>query len=366
MSAEDDVRFLAKLVHRAHIDRSQAEPLLARLKAGEALDQLLVDEVGWDLDQVARMRRTDAGERPEIPGHEILESLGVGGTASVFRAKVKASGKVIAMKVLDPALTSNPVEVKAFIEEARLLERLDHPGLVKGMGPAKAGGTILSRMEVVEGRTLLEYLDEGHLFEEDAALRIVLEVAEVLSYMASQGYVHRDVKPGNIMLSNDGRVKVIDLGFCAQENTCDEEGKARGTVQYLSPEQAEGGAQADLRSDIYALGVTLYQLSIGSLPFEGECDEDVLRAHVMEALSSPELKGRGHSPYLHYFIEKMMSKDADLRYQSWDELVTDVGEQVRGRDSLDFKRGLGSGDKAVASGTRTRRSRTTGRRGRRR
>lgn len=339
MSAQQDVKFLAKLVHRGHLSREEAEPLLPQLKNGGALDDLLLDLAGWDEERVDKMRRTSAGEEPEIPGHEILGPLGIGGTAEVYRARAKGSGKIMALKILTVPYAKNPVEVKAFIDEARLLERLDHPGLVKGFGPAKADGTYLSRMEVVDGRTLQEYLDDGHLFDEDAALRAVLEVAEVLRYMATEGLVHRDIKPGNIMLSTSGRVKLIDLGFCAEGGSRDAEGCARGTVQYLSPEQAEGGAEADIRSDIYALGVTLYQLTIGLLPFEGECDEDVLRKQVMERLSSPELKGRGHSPHLHYFIEKMMSKDAELRYQDWDELVTDVGEQVEGRASLDFKAG---------------------------
>lgn len=334
----EEVRYLAKLVHREHLDRAQAEPLLAALKEGADLDDLLATDVGWDEETIARMRRTDAGERPEIPGHEIQGRLGVGGTADVFRAREIKTGRTVALKILQQSYASNPSEVKAFVEEARLLERLDHPGLVKGYGPAKANGTLLSRMEVVDGRTLQEYLDDGHLFDEDAAFRIILEVAEVLRYMAGEGLVHRDVKPGNIMLSDSGRVKVIDLGFCATADSCDGEGVARGTVQYLSPEQAEGGAQADPRSDIYALGVTLYQLAIGSLPFDGDEDEDVLRKHVMERLSSPELKGRGSSPYLHFFIEKMMSKDAELRYQSWEELEADVREQVEGRDSLDYMR----------------------------
>ena len=366
MPADDDVRFLAKLVHRSHLSREEAEPLLPRLKAGEDLDEVLASLDGWDLERVDKMRRTDAGESPEIPGHEILAPLGVGGTAEVFRAKEKKSGKLVALKILSAAYARNPLEVKAFVDEARLLERFDHPGLVKGFGPAKADGTYLSRMEVVEGQTLQEHLDGGHMFDEDAALRIVLEAGEVLAYMAEEGFVHRDVKPGNIMLSTSGRVKLIDLGFCATQDTTDAAGAARGTVQYLSPEQAEGGAQADPRSDIYALGVTLYQLTIGSLPFEADCDEDVLRAHVLERLSSPELKSRGHSPHLHYFIEKMMSKDAELRYQSWTELLKDVREQVEGRASLDYKadssssRGRGRG--AKRSGSRAGSSSGRGRR----
>jgi serine/threonine-protein kinase len=337
MSSQDDVRFLAKLVHRGHLSREEAEPLMPRLKGGETLDVALLTLGGWDDERVAKMRRTDAGERPEIPGHEVLDILGVGGTADVFRAREKRSGKLIALKVLNARYAADKAEVKAFVDEARLLKRLDHPGLVKGFGPAKGDGMLLSRMEIVEGKTLLEYLDDGHLFDDEVAFRIVLEAAEVLGYMASEDLVHRDVKPGNIMLSDTGRVKLIDLGFCAAKDAQDAEGSARGTVQYLSPEQAEGGACADIRSDIYSLGVTLYQLTIGKLPFESDGDEEILRQHVMEKLSSPELKGRGHSPHLHYFIEKMMSKDAELRYQSWDELINDVREQVEGLASLDYK-----------------------------
>ncbi|MBL6755725.1 MAG: serine/threonine protein kinase [Planctomycetes bacterium] len=357
MSSEDDFRFLVKLVHHGHLEREQAEPLLARLKDGVALPELLLSLPGWDEERVDRMIRTDAGERPEVTGHEVLASLGVGGTARVFRAREKKTGRQVALKILESSYASNPVEVKAFVDEARLLQRLDHPGLVKGFGPAKSQDQLLSRMEVVEGRTLLEYLDDGHLFQEDSAFKIVLEVAEVLAYMATEGLVHRDVKPGNIMLTDSGRVKLIDLGFCAAQDAKDGEGTARGTAQYLSPEQAEGGASADIRSDIYALGVTLYQLTIGKLPFDGDENEAVLRQHVMEKLSSPELKGRGHSPYLHYFIEKMMSKEADLRYQDWPELVTDIEEQVQGAESLDFKASAsdGRGRRRVKSTGRSKR-----------
>jgi serine/threonine-protein kinase len=168
-------------------------------------------------------------------------------------------------------------------------------------------------------------------------------VAEVLAYLDSEGLVHRDVKPGNIMLGNNGRVKLIDLGFCVAEHTVDAEDSARGTVQYLSPEQAEGGACADVRSDIYSLGVTLFQLLVGRLPFEGGCNEDTLRMHVMERMSSPELKSRGLSPHVHYFIEKMMSKEAELRYQDFDELIEDIRGQIEGRASLDFRSDAGAG-----------------------
>jgi serine/threonine-protein kinase len=316
---------------------------LPRLRAGEKLDQLLVDVLAWEPKHVARLRRTRAGEEPEIPGYEILGRVGVGGTADVFRAREKRTGRILALKVLNPRSTREPATLKAFVTEARLLQQLEHPGLVKSHGIAKSGDTYFTRFEMIEGRTLLEHLEDGHTFDESVALRVILEVAEVLSYMAGQDLVHRDIKPGNIMLTQNGSVKLIDLGFCAATNAVNPSDSAVGTVQYLSPEQAEGGACADLRSDVYSLGVTLFQLTVGRLPFEGEGDEDTLRKAVMESLSSPELKGRGLSPHLHYFIEKMMAKEADVRYQSWEELLTDIRGQLEGRESLDYTKGARRG-----------------------
>ena len=338
MPPKDDFNFLALLVHRGYLEKFQAEALIPALQSGIGLDELLHKRMDWSEAKIAKLRRTRAGEDPEIPGYEIHGRLGVGGTADVFRARERKTGRNMALKVLNPNCTRNPASLKAFVSEARLLERLRHPGLVEGYGVAKTGETYFCRLELIDGKTLLEYLDEARAFEELVALRIVLEAAEVLRYMAEEGFVHRDVKPGNIMLDTSGRVKLIDLGFCETQDKPSAVDTAVGTVEYLSPEQAQGGACADLRSDIYSLGVTLFHLVIGHLPFEGSDDREVLRKQVMESLSSKELKGRKLSPHLQYFIEKMMAKDADVRYQSWDELIGDIEEQLKGRDELDYGR----------------------------
>jgi serine/threonine-protein kinase len=182
-------------------------------------------------------------------------------------------------------------------------------------------------------------LDAGQPFSEDAALRAILAAAEVLAYLAGQNVIHRDVKPGNLMLDHGGSIKLIDLGFAGRPDEEATRGDTTvGTAAYLSPEQARGGAAADLRSDVYSLGVTLFHLVVGRLPFESSDDAEVVRMQVMQSLSSPELKSRGLSPHLHYFVEKMMSKEAELRYQSWDELLSDIRSQIEGREKLDFER----------------------------
>ncbi len=338
----DDVRFLAMLVHRGHLDRTQAEALVPALRSGGALDDLLA-EAGWSGEKIARLRRTQAGLMPEIPGYEILEHAGSGGTSDVFRARDKRKNLIVALKVLKPQCAAVDSVRLAFVAEARLLERLDHPNLVMGLGVAKSGATYFTRMEFVEGRTLLELLDEGRRFEEHEALSIVLAVAEVLQYLEREHVVHRDVKPGNIMLANDGAVKLIDLGFAAErgaQRAASATDSTVGTVAYLSPEQARGAALADTRSDIYSLGVSLFHVVVGRLPFESSDDEELMRMQVMEHLSSPELKSRGMSPHLHYFIEKMMAKEAGHRYQTMAQLIDDVRAQVEGRASLDFEADL--------------------------
>jgi serine/threonine-protein kinase len=336
MSHQDDSRFLALLVHRGYLTRGLAEPLLAPMKAGQGLDGLLERELGWDGERIQLLRRTRAGEQPEIKGIEVLGLLGSGGTADVFRVQERKSGRVIAMKVLNRRCTEDKAQLDAFVREARLLEKLDHPGLVRGYGVNRSGETYLCRQELVEGDTLLEILDKGKAFPEEQALKIILSVAEVLEYMASKDLVHRDVKPGNIMLGPGGEVKLIDLGFCARSADRNPDDSAVGTVAYLDPSQAEGGACADIRSDIYSLGVTLFQLVVGHLPFEGEGDEDTLRKAVMENLKSPELKSKDFSPHLHFIIEKMMAKDADVRFQSWPDFLSEVRGQIKGFQDLDF------------------------------
>ncbi len=337
MTSKADQEFLLLLAHRGHLGVDIARSIFEQLAQGADLDELLEAEAEFSPEEIAKLRRTRAGEIPEIPGYEILGKLGSGGTADVFRAREKKTLRVLALKVLRPDMSRHAPTRAAFIGEARLLERLSHPGLVSGMGVAKSGDMYFSRMELIEGKTLLELLDAGQAFNESTALRILLEVAEVLAYLHSENVIHRDVKPGNIMLSGSGRTKMIDLGFAGRPDQApaDEETTV-GTVQYLSPEQARGGASADMRSDIYSLGVTLFHLAVGRLPFESSDNREVLRMQVMDSLRSPELKGRGFSHHLQYFIEKMMAKSLEARYQSWDELMADIRAQVQGRDSLDF------------------------------
>jgi serine/threonine protein kinase len=335
-----DPEFLALLVHRGHLPRARARALGVVLQAGGTLDELLQSELEWTPAMIARLRRTRAGEIPELPGYDILAKIGTGGTSDVFKARERSCNRILALKVLNESSTRNEATRKSFIAEARMLERLEHAALVRCYGIARSGNLFFSRLELVDGPTVLERLDGQQCFSEEEALGIALAAAEALRYLGENGVVHRDVKPGNIMLDKSGRVVLIDLGFATTEASQGAADAAVGTVAYLSPEQARGGAVADIRSDIYSLGISLFHIVVGRLPFEGSDDQDTLRKQVMESLSSPELKGRGISPHMQYFIEKMVAKDAAARYQTWGELIEDVQGQLAGRQDLDFERDL--------------------------
>ncbi|TAH38928.1 MAG: serine/threonine protein kinase [Planctomycetota bacterium] len=322
--AGNDQEFLALLVHRGFLDKAQALRVLARTD-NDGFEPALAGETRWDASRIAYLRRTRAMSEPDIPGYVVERRLGAGGTSEVFAARCKADGRAVALKILRPALAADPLAVRRFLDEARLLQRLTHPAIVRGARVFKFMDTYVLEMERVSGRTLDEHLADGRTFDEDTALSLVMQVASALEYMRQQGVVHRDLKPGNLMIDGAGRVKIIDLGFAGRGL----EGRADacstlGTPAYLSPEQARGQDDLDCRSDIYSLGATLYHLVIGRLPFEGGDDSEILRKQVLEGLNGAALKGRSVSPSLHYFIQKMMAKEREVRYPTPAELTEDI------------------------------------------
>jgi serine/threonine protein kinase len=293
--------------------------------------------------------RPDTRSRPvnpnePIPGIRIAGKLGVGGTATVFLAEDHRNARKVALKIIHPSLAKDEKAVRRFRREAELLCSFDHPCLVKGYSHGMMGPLCYLVMEFLEGESAQEVLDREKQFSEARSLEIILEAAKAIDHMQSRGIIHRDIKPGNIFLCKDGKVKVLDLGF-AQPITGDgaggEEETTSGTVQYMSPEQARGQRDLDVRADIYSLGATLYHMVMGELPFTGSDSLEVMAKQVMEALNG-EIKNRRLSKHMHYFIERMMSKDKDLRYATPRELVDDINEQIEGFKSLEYRPGEGA------------------------
>lgn len=333
--------YLALLVHRGFLGREQALAVLDAAREGGDVDRALGRVLGWDEARVRYLRRTRAMQAPEIPGYEVGERLGAGGTSEVFAARRlrplpgRPSGEAVALKILRPDLARDPLARRRFVEEAKLLLRLRVPGVVRGHRVFRFLDTYVLDMERVRGRTLEELLEEGRVFSEDEALDIVVQAARALDGLRREGVLHRDLKPGNLMVDGEGRVRIIDLGFAGRglEGTAGP-GSTLGTPAYLAPEQARGETDLDVRADIYSLGATLYHLVVGRLPFTGADDAEVMRKQVLEGLDGAALKGRRISPSLHYFIEKMMAKDREVRYATPAELAEDIEAHRRRRQEL--------------------------------
>lgn len=305
-------KLLAMLVHRGSVSAAVAHAALASGAPGS----WLVRHGHCTQPQWEQWLRTEAGMRPELRRYEVRELLGEGGVGRVFAAVDRADGnKEVALKVLRAELAADPVQAERFVREARLLMELSHPHLVKGYRVAKEGDTIFFAMERLPGRGLQDVLAEEQRLDEDSALQIVVEVAQALGVLHGRGLVHRDVKPGNVIWSEERGAVLIDLGFAIGAASPASGDTTAGTVHYIAPEQARGSDRLDVRADIYALGATLYHLVTGSLPFEGCTSEEVLAKQVLESLSGERIRALSLSPQLHYFLEKMMAKDPALRFQ---------------------------------------------------
>jgi len=366
-----EARLFGKLALRGVLPAAAVSKLFAEVAAARAqgatvgLSGAAIRAGLIDKDRLLRYFQTDGDEVPELPGYTWVSKLGEGGTACVYRVR-RADGGTEAVKVLHESLATQPEAVKAFLAEAALLKRLSHPNVVKGYRAGRFAGRYLFFLEDVNGPTLQEKIAAGGAFDEDGALRVILQVARALEYLRGEGLVHRDIKPGNILVTADNTVKVIDLGFAAtgagaQPNAGasggagggasqgssgaggsgaggGEPGAASattsGTAAFLSPEQAMGRADLDVRSDIYSLGATLYQMVLGELPFAGD-DAELVQKAVLEGLSAEATKGGRISAHMHYFIEKMMAKDRDIRYQDPQELMADIEDQISGKKTLE-------------------------------
>lgn len=324
-------QLLALLVHRGVLD-----PQLARdaLGSGDP-ERHLVANGHCTAAQWREWLATEGGTRPQLTRYELGARLGEGGVGQVFAARDRSDGREVALKVLKPELAADPAQAGRFVQEARLLMALDHPHVVKGLRVAKEGETIFFAMEKLSGRCLQDVLAEGGdgltpigdgswRLDEELALQIVVDIAGALVALHERGLVHRDVKPGNVIWSEERGAVLIDLGFAVQGDAASGGETTAGTVHYIAPEQARGEGRLDVRADIYALGATLYHLTTGSLPFEGRTSEEVLAKQVLESLSGERIRALSLSPQLHYYLEKMMAKDPAMRFQDPQQLQQEV------------------------------------------
>ncbi|MBI4244170.1 MAG: serine/threonine protein kinase [Planctomycetes bacterium] len=272
-----------------------------------------------------------------IKGYRIMDKIGIGGMSTVFKA-MNPFGKIIALKILYPTKVTEG-SITKFFNEAKLLTRFDHENLIKGLDFGTYNNLCYFSMEFADGESLQDLIDKKNQLDENIALEMILEITKGLEYIQKMGYVHKDIKPANILITKLRKIKLCDLGFAEKigHRKSDQE-YTEGTVQFMSPEQIQGQADLDIRSDIYSLGVTLYFIIMGKLPFEGASDVETMAKHVYEEINSAELKNKRISNLMHYFIHRMTSKEKEERFQSPSDLITQLTEHTKGYNELFFKK----------------------------
>ncbi|HYW68643.1 MAG TPA: serine/threonine-protein kinase, partial [bacterium] len=249
---------------------------------------------------------------PDLTGktlshYRILEKLGAGGMGVVYLAEDTKLGRRIALKLLPSEWTRSPQARARFMHEAQTAAALNHPNICTIHEVDEADDQVFLAMEHIKGETLRERIERGPLSIDDA-LTTAIDVGRGLSAAHDQGIVHRDIKPGNVMLTSDGRAKVLDFGLAlAPERTrLTMAGRTTGTVSYMSPEQSRGEA-VDHRTDIWSLGVMLYEMLTGRRPFVGEHEQAVIRAIVNDEPEPPTGLRTGVPLELERLVKKAMA-----------------------------------------------------------
>jgi serine/threonine-protein kinase len=264
--------------------------------------------------------------------YELHDLLGTGGMADVHVGRDRVLGRTIAVKTLLHQFAADPSFIARFRREAQSAAALNHPQIVGVYDTGSDDGTHFIVMEYIEGKTLRDVIkEEGPLLPERAA-EIAADVCSALAYAHQHGIVHRDVKPANIMLTKNGSVKVTDFGIARAMtgDTVTQTAAVLGTAQYFSPEQAQA-APVDPRSDIYSLGVVLYEMLTRQVPFSGASPVAIAYKHVREDPIPPSRLNPDVPPALESIVMKALAKNPDNRYQSAQEMRADLQRAIQGK-----------------------------------
>jgi serine/threonine protein kinase len=252
----------------------------------------------------------------QVGDYQVLEVLGGGGMGAVYKVRNVISGRVEAMKVLLENLQDNPEILDRFLREIRVLAALEHPNIAALRTAQRAGNQILMIMELVEGETLQALMKKGRVQVADA-VRYARDALGALAAAHERGIVHRDIKPANMMLNRQGVLKLMDFGIArlATDRQLTKTGLTLGSIFYMSPEQING-SEIDARSDIYSMGITLYELVTGRRPFEGDSDFSIMAAHIQQPPKAPLELDPSLPEELNHIILMALEKDPAKRFQS--------------------------------------------------
>jgi serine/threonine-protein kinase len=268
-----------------------------------------------------------------IKGYRILERLGRGGMGSVYRADQIGMNRTVALKILRRPFGENPEHVERLKREARLVGALDHANIVRGLDVGQHGPYHYFAMEFVEGETLRDVLKKRAIIPEAEALRIVEQVCLALDHAHARGIIHRDVKPGNIIVTPDGMPKLTDYGLAKgpTDFTLTQSGVTVGTPQYISPEQAKDPANVDIQTDLYSLGATAYHMLAGVPPHTSDTLAGLLTKVLYEKPRTARQVNPKVSQGASFLVEKLMAKHRRHRYREPRDVLRDLRALAAGK-----------------------------------
>ena len=281
--------------------------------------------------------------------YELHRQIARGGMAEVYLARDLLLDRPVAVKVLFDEFAHDANFVERFRREAQAAANLNHPNIVSVYDWGEQQGTYFIVMEYVEGRSLADILKTEGPLHPDRAAEIAVDISAALGFAHRNGLIHRDIKPGNVLVSPNGQIKVADFGIATAmspgQNELTQAGTVMGTATYFSPEQAQGH-QIDPRSDLYSLGVVLYEMLLGKPPFIGETPVAVAYQHVQEAPPSLRKVGAQVADSLEAIIMKLLAKNPVNRYPTAEDLRSDLRRYCEGAHDLRPANPVGVGGKA--------------------
>ncbi len=259
--------------------------------------------------------------------YELIEKIGEGGMAVVYKARCRLLNRYVAIKILRPEFTKDESFIDSFKKESQAAAGLSHPNIVSVYDVGKEGNLHFIVMELVEGKPLSQLISEKGRLDYKEAIEITKQVASALSLAHKNQIIHRDVKPHNILITSTGVAKLADFGIAqAVSNSTMVDGKdnkVMGSVHYLSPEQARG-SYVDERTDIYSLGIVLYEMLTGQVPFDGDNPISIALMHINDPMTPPSRLVSGIPPQLEKVVLKATDKYQNNRYSTADEMIKDL------------------------------------------
>lgn len=286
-----------------------------------------------ECDETSIISAISIKEGDTIGGFKLEKQIGEGGMGTVWLAKYK--DKKSAIKILHPYISQNEDYIKRFLKESKLTAKLEHPNIVKTYATGQDNNYYYLALSFIDGKSLNEYLEISKTISEKEGLKIVKDIAKALKYSWNNfKIVHRDIKPDNIMIDNEGNGILMDMGISKslkEKTMLTMTGVVVGTPSYISPEQASADKGLDFRADIYSLGGTLYHAVTGELPFKANNTMALLALHKTEEIEPPILRNPQLSQSCSNLILNMMVKNPKHRYDIWDKLIKDIDKALNNK-----------------------------------